>query len=184
MLKEAGLLPPPAPQTPPPKKKSFSVFAVLRKIPGWFLALTLGVATLTGLLAFYPWLSIEQDYSSDPTNPFTEVFAVTNEGYLPAEDVHTVCSRNAVFAGNIVLGGFTEEGDELITDSLSYKGRASIPCTPKELLWMGAGHPVQTATFTIYVRYRMAIFPIKRVQSFKFQLTKDSMGHYHWLYMG
>lgn len=183
MLAEVGLILPP--QTPAiPSAKEKLPLAFLRRVPKWIFAWVLSMATLIGFAALYPWLSIEQEYSSDPSNPFTETFSVVNHGYISAKSLYVICPR--VFdipEKHIHFEDIVEEPRKELAKSLGYEGRVSVPCTPHEFFNFGR-KSFANVQFGVSVSYKLGWLPIRRHQSFHFLLTADPSGQYHWLYAG
>jgi hypothetical protein len=183
MLAEAGLLLLPKTPVPPPAMPTHSRLSILSKVPKSTYALVVAIATVVGLLVLYPWLSIEQDFSSNTSNPFTENFSITNEGYVSAKHIYMRCVRS-FDVGTGHIGNVSEEPDRtMLTESLPYKHKLSLPCTPHEFI-VTDPLPYRNGTFTIVIWYEIGWVPFERAQVFKFQLVTDEAGKYHWLYAG
>jgi hypothetical protein len=184
MLKEAGLLPPPPPPAQPPSNGMKEKYpAWWRRIPKWIYAGIAGTAAVVGLLVLYPWLSIELSSPSDSSNPFTENFNVVNEGFISAMNVSAYCTRDADFGIGVTLRGVHEEDSRtILSPSLDYKRKVTIPCTPEEMI--KGMPPIRSANLTISVWYAVGWLPLQRQQDFKFRLTRDVGGQYRWLYGG
>jgi hypothetical protein len=77
----------PLPAIAPPKA------SLLRRILSWKWAWALAVfaATVVSLLEGYPWLSIQEGPLLDPSNPYSEMFSVSNGGYVPITDLDASC---------------------------------------------------------------------------------------------
>jgi len=91
MLQEAGLsAPPPLPQPPPAPKKPFWEFWSSRfwKRAPTQVGLVLTVISLVALVELFPRLAASP---SSPTNIYTPVFSVSNDGYLKVTDVTSGC---------------------------------------------------------------------------------------------
>lgn len=186
-LQEAGQWSPPVASKRPAIQIPLSRWSLFRdtlsRVPKWIYAGVAGAAAIVGLLVLYPWLSIERDFSSDPSNPFTENFYVVNEGYVTAKNIRIACVRNYDIGTEMFRDINEEDRDKVIIENLAYKRKASIPCTPREMI---RTDPIliTNATMNVVVIYQIGWIPFKRAQSFPFHLTTDSSGKYHWLYAG
>src|ERR1700683_16890 len=96
-LQEAGLgsllvlpSPIPAPKTPPFWKRVLAVGSA-------FLGVAGALITIAGS---YPWLSVDRGDLIDPTNPFSELFEVRNDGYIPVTHLDALCVANFSSSGN------------------------------------------------------------------------------------
>jgi hypothetical protein len=88
------------------------IWTPVRKI----MTLTLGAATLIGgvpaAIFFWPRMTVTPSGLFDESNAYSEIFTVTNTGYLPFEDVHMglgICSIETVKKDFFVTGNNCDE---------------------------------------------------------------------------
>src|SRR5690348_13377828 len=78
--------PPEPPVPPPPPKKSF-----WRLVPRWIWIWIVAFSVLITLAEAFPWLSVQNGRILDPRNPYSELFTLKNEGYVPVTDLTAIC---------------------------------------------------------------------------------------------
>jgi hypothetical protein len=187
MLQEAGLQPPlspPAPTEPPERPKFWGFW---RKIPAWIYICfgVLGIAIT--LLEGYPWLSIREGPLLESSNPFTEMFRVVNDGYVPIYDVVSDC-RFGVGALRYA------KNNEVINSLFSYKTKfaprlthddeATLPC-----FGILRGPDVRVAdgaTLSIVVSYsywKLNYARLRRSQTFVARSIAGMDGSQHWIFI-
>jgi hypothetical protein len=177
MLQEAGLGRLLSPTPPPPplpfwKKLPVAVYAALGVL-----------ALLVTLLGSYPWLSIEEGLLLDPFNPYSEMFVVTNTGYIPITNLDAVCNLNMVSGGIKII---QSPGSGLIflnfDNYLGHEGKTTSPCFHA----VGTAFPVEEgATLTMIISYNLwplTIKPLRRTQTFRFKSVGAKDGSQHWIF--
>src|ERR1700676_2067085 len=96
LLQEQGLSMPR--KSPAPKSKAVSI-SFWKKIPHWIyyavVFLTLVITSLEG----YPWLSIQRSGMLYANNPYSEMFEISNSGYIPLTHLTAVCIPRFQAAG-------------------------------------------------------------------------------------
>ena len=174
-LQEAGLhkllVSPPPPRSPISK----SIWKRISKTLYGFVGL---VAAYIGLVAFWPWLGIEQSGSLDPHNPYQTLFFITNEGFLPITDVNVTCILTTTSIGqHVTVNGFPMTYTNQVP-WLAYKHKFSLPC------WAALSgiHTYDTAFLTVSVDYKIVHLPVHRPQIFHVQGAKARDGTWQWLY--
>lgn len=180
MLREAGLGPPPPPPPPPPTpqpKKPHFALRVLGKIPKWLYAMAAGLAVFVGLFSLFPWLSIQQDFSFDPTNPYQTSFSLENNGYAPITNIHVECWLNFDVSQNVYVHDGTAKFD--LPGSLYYKHRISLPCN----FIYGLTNVKGGAQLRVSVWYRVFHVDAHSPQRFSFKASRSPDGTYHWEYI-
>ena len=68
-----------------------------RKVPKWVYGLGAAFCLVITLLEGYPWLSISGGERLAANNAFSEIFNVTNEGYVPIAEPHVDCECHYKF---------------------------------------------------------------------------------------
>jgi hypothetical protein len=154
--------------------KQMTLWATLQAVPG-LVYLSCGVlATAAGVLAFYPWLSLDRGESLRPYDPFGTILNLTNEGLLPLRDIGVNCKTD------LIGEGFTfnnvNSGQEHFSESLTFKHKLSLPCG------IQVDPPITRVTLEVSVSYKIWYIPGRRRQSFSMTGAKDSEGRWHWLY--
>src|SRR6185437_1808413 len=93
------------------------------------------LATTITLLGGYPWLTLQENESLDPHNPYKTLFLISNEGYFPATNIDVNCEYDffaTTRASNGKQGGASSEGNLLtvkIGGSLWHGQSTQLPCT-------------------------------------------------------
>jgi len=163
----------PPPATPQPQiRKRF-----WKRVPGWLWTAIVAFSVLVTVLAAYPWLSIHEGALTDPANPFSELFTVSNGGYIPLTDLDAYCTftLNRNFSDNTALfQGFAAH--------LGHDGGVTLPCFRAVSL---DNFPVRAGA-TLDVKIEYAFFHInlarlRRSQSFHFQNIIGKDGVPHWI---
>jgi hypothetical protein len=171
------------------KVKNQSQSAATPKPPFWqrshkLLWTILGALAILGtLIEIYPWLSIEEDALLDPHNPFSELFVVTNEGYIPVTDLDALCTGNgSVSARGNTFANIRRE-DRRFADYLGKGGRVTAPC----FRLMHGISPDSGATLDIkitYAFYHLNLSLLRRSQTFYFKSIIGDDGAQHWQFLG
>jgi hypothetical protein len=155
----------------------------------WGLVAAAGV--LVSPVVLYPWLSANQDFFIQAPNPFgvqnpyDASFSVSDEGYLPLEDLSVSCKAHITLVPSDLhsmplLPLDTAKVHEHFASRLIYKHRVSLPCMGNIV---ANGHVLTPdSTLTLAVSYRVWLIPIRRTQTFQFRTLVDSGGHVYWLY--
>ena len=149
----------------------------LRKIPkSIYFFFSLFVA-LVGLLALWPWLSIEQAQRLRPKDPFGIILNVSNEGYLPLTNISVSCNFNLKTSGGAVIQNATVDFEH-VSETLAYKHKLSLPCTRAANIEV----PLKEVDLKVKISYKIWVFPARRIQEFSFVGTPDSRGAWYWLF--
>lgn len=153
------------------------------RLGGWLL---LGVlATAITLLEGYPWLSITQDYGLNENNPYQTMFYVTNEGYLPADDLRATCTE-AMGDSARNDWNFNTGDEEQFADRLYHSGRATLPCY-RHIVMKGPWPRFVRTQLSVKVIYY--VWPLTcpfctRHQTFRMEGASDEHGKMHWAFVG
>lgn len=178
-----------------PKLKNQPPSATTPKIPFWQRSHALlwtilgGLAILGTLLEVYPWLSIQDTGMLNPSNPYSELFLVVNEGYVPVTNLNAECnisfqsSTGAVFRNNTVI--FRN-----FADYLAHEGRVTAPCfgSVEEihshiLPSVRIGDALPGSRLTIKITYAFSYLNIgvlRRSQRFRFQSIASKDNSQRW----
>jgi hypothetical protein len=116
-----------------PSKEHQSIW---RKTPRWPLAAFSTMLAVVGLYAFYPTLSINEDYSFDTMFPYNTSFSITNEGFWPIADLSVTCSADFVMrpwttdpSDQTSMNLHTESSEyKDVAKMLTFKHRLTLPC--------------------------------------------------------
>jgi len=147
----------------------------------------LGVAALAvTLLEGYPWLSIQEGALINPGDPFTEMFKVTNSGYIPATNLDAVC-----FFGGGEQPGRIHMGPRAVkilrpgfADYLAHDKTATIPCFGALVIDDANISGGATMEITIsYAFWRLNWNPLRRSQTFRFTSVRGTDGSQHWQFI-
>jgi hypothetical protein len=139
-----------------------------------------GLAILGTLVEIYPWLSVQDGPILDPSNPYSEMFQLTNSGYIPVTNLGCLCTPTAAFGSRLLLKN--SSSGWRIPGTLAHNGFVSIPCfnlfDPP-----GIFSPSPGAVLDIDVGYTMLHF-IHRRQSFHFKAVIGTGNQQHWQFLG
>jgi hypothetical protein len=149
-------------------------------IPGG-VYVALGVlAILITLVEGYPWLSIQEGALLSPSNPYTELFTITNQGYVPLTDLGAVCVVNLEDPHNHI----SNSGQTIrnFARYLPHAGTATVPC-----FWAITARSVPSGArldvVIWYAFYHLKFGPLLRKQTFHFQVITGEDGVQHWIYL-
>lgn len=164
------------PQTTPGKQERHVSF--WRKIPNWFWAVLVFFSILITVAEGYPWLSIQDGPLLNPTNPYSELFNISNGGYVPITNLTARClvtfkSPGVEFQNDFIFPNFSRY--------LSHASTATVPCFRA----VGVSQVASGSTLSVEISY--AIFhlniPIlRRRQLFYFISVTASDGSTHWTF--
>jgi hypothetical protein len=161
------------------------------------LELTLGICTLLGglvaAIAFLPRVAVIQTDPSDPSNPFSASFTITNTSYvpIPLHDVEVGVCPGAIVGGGIPFPAsvkyFLDCGPittpQWKNHTLGIDERFTI--TLEGIIGMqGRGTP-QAATLGgadifVIVSYKPWMIPWTREKGFRFRTRRHSNNTYSW----
>jgi len=172
----------------PPKGKAQP--PALAKDPFWkrshkTLYGSIVVATLSiTLLEGYPWLSIQENAFLDPLDPYSQMFSITNQGYIPLTDVDVNCLPSYTTSANVEFRNiaFPFHG---VADYLGHAGTVTIPCFQIADVVKIVGNKLPNATLEIvvtYALYHANVKPLRRSQRFHFRsvIARDQSQHWEF----
>jgi hypothetical protein len=157
-----------------------------RKVPKWVYFLIVAFSVLITLLEGYPWLSIAGGERLNPSNPFSEIFNVTNEGYIPITEPHVDCEWHYKYQ----VQGWPESTFYIAFSPqippisfIGHEARFSAPCYSLKFANNPAmEHPLSGSTMDIKISY--GFWPIslrwlRRSQTFHLE-TVGEQDSLHW----
>ncbi len=192
-LQEAGrghLLRPqsdkPAPIAAPPSElllRFSSFFQFWRKVRWWAWLGVIVLATAITLLEGYPWLSVSEGAALSTQNPFSTLFYVTNDGYLPVDNLNANCSASFDDGHgnhfNSIGSGYPQ-----FAHRLNHSGRATIPCFRMiELKNIGPLTHVSLSVTITYSAWPFSCHACRRHQVFLFSGVTADNGQTMWTFV-
>jgi hypothetical protein len=135
----------------------------------------------------YPWLSIQEQYLLDPTDPFSQMFAISNNGYIPLTNMDVQCAPHFVTSTYYIFDGFAVEYKDFC-NYLGHAGTVTLPCfrIPQMLVFPSNINKRPGATLEVVVKYSLYHLNLKflrRSQTFHFKsvAAKDKSQHWEFL---
>ena len=175
---------PQRPPKPPKHMQTIPPANLFRTTGRWgWIALSL-VVTLLALYEAWPRLSVDEGVSLDPKNPYSSLFAVANEGYIPATNFNALCEMS--FSDNL---GDTFENFRTpfphFAERLGHADRSTLPCFRSVGLQGGAAF---TTVGDLKVTVWYSVWPLPnnllaRHQQFHFKAIAGPDGQMHWTYV-
>src|SRR5579863_3377175 len=101
--------------------------ALARRVPRWVWGLIGLAALVITLLQGMPWLSVEENASLDPSNPYSALFYVVNDGYVPVSNLDANCAISYTAKSGGGLHSVVLAFDRF-ADYLSHSAKVTIPC--------------------------------------------------------
>ena len=157
---------------------------ILKRVGKWFVGVIAFLATLAGLLTLYPWLSIQEESRLDPANPYSQMFTLTNTGYIPIVWLDAICTLT--YKSSI---GDTKSNQAIFNPFVLYLGHAkavTVPCFNS----VGIRNIRIEAGATLDVTIVYSFFPLgnyhhnfRRRQDFHFRSVNDTSGQAHWQFL-
>jgi len=178
MLQEAGLGSLLKPPSSVPIAGSTRFF---KRIPRWVYACAAVFAIAVTLLQAYPWLSLQQSGFLDASNPYSEMFDLVNDGFIPIANLDAVCTNQDAQLGAVHYGN----NSLMVThfaDYLWHDGRVTAPCF--HLFEVTGARFKSGAKFKIEIIYAFWLFDyprLRRSQSFYFESVAGPDGAHHWI---
>lgn len=175
-LQEAGLG---ALLKPIPPALAPSAVPLWKKIPSSVYAVLGALAVLIAILQGYPWLSLQEGPILTPKNPYTELFSVSNTGYVPVTDLDAICSE--AFHNSSIDFSNSPMRQNGFAKYLPHGVSATLPC----FSFIKTSNVAAGATLDVDIEY--SIYPFKwailrKRQSFHFRLVGDG-GSAHWKFL-
>jgi hypothetical protein len=178
LLQEGGLglllkptLPPPVPKTIP----------FWKKIPTSVYSALAVLALLIALSQGYPWLSVEESGLLDPSDPYSQMFKLSNGGYVPVTDVIAWCSADTVVNGNVFKD---DRIGQPLAGYLGHDGSVTLPCF--EIFQMKRAVVPSGSMLKIsltYAFFHLNWKPLRRSQEFNFRSIVGRDNSQHWIFV-
>jgi len=145
------------------------------------------VATVTTLLAAYPWLELQKDESLSPHNPFGSMFVLVNQGYAPVANIEVDCVSSFDTNGGRFRNIHLRTS---IRDNLWHASKVTLPCMrtmgydcepyiPNSIFGFSSDYHVERADMNIEISYR-AIGIFRRSQTFHVVALRAVGNSYRW----
>jgi hypothetical protein len=183
-------------QKPKARKQPSRIYKLLRrlnthlviirkKIPLWAWASVLGLTATITLLEGYPWLSVHENEFLDPSNAFSEMWLLQNDGYVRVTNLDAYCIPDAWAANQKAdqVQGLTGVGFPFakFADFLDHSGTVTIPCF--HVIDLGGLYTVSGSRLTIEIDYSFLYIPfVRRFQRFNFESIVGPDGVQHWIH--
>jgi hypothetical protein len=153
-----------------------------KKIHGSIYTSMVFLAIVITLAEGYPWLSIAEGERLNLSDPFSELFTATNEGYVPiiVPEVTCVFHRNLFLFGRNVAWNLQVQPEFNSTITVVGHGeKFTVPCAWAKLIGVD---PLPGSTMDIKISY--AFWPVsvrwlRRSQGFHLQ-TVGEKNSQHW----
>jgi hypothetical protein len=168
------------PQKVPAKPQPEMSQPFWKRIPAWVYAAAAFVSIGITLAEGYPWLAIQEGALLNPSNPYSEMFSVTNGGYVPVTDLDASCIMNFESPHDI----FSNSGSRFTNFAgyLAHGATATIPC----FRTLNGYQVPSGARFDViigYAYYGLNYTRLRRHQSFHFQSVVGKDGSHHWIFL-
>lgn len=121
----------------------------------------------------------------DPTNPYSQMFRVTNGGYIPVTDLDAICNANGSLAGDKFEDFKLHFGP--FADYLGHGGSVTCPCFRMFNLGKEDASAPEGNTLDITITYdffHLNWKPIRRSQTFRFKSAVGRDNSQHWIFIG
>jgi len=186
LIQQLGLSMPPTVPAAPQKPVSIPFW---RKIPAWGYAAAVLFSIAITLMEGYPWLSIQENAFLDPTDPFSQMFSITNQGYVPLTDVDVDCFPN--FQSTAITMGGSLVSFRNVAGYLEHGGTVTIPCFRIPDIFRTTAPAAERtkrpgATLGVVVSYALYHINLKflrRSQEFHFRSVVGKDGSQHWIFL-
>ena len=144
----------------------------------WFLVTVMAV--LIALWQAWPRLSVFLGDSLDPKNPYSTLFLVSNEGYVPIADLNSECKMT--FIDNRRNTIHETVRDSKFAKYLAHSDKSTLPCFKSLTLGQNASL-VEVGDLTVTVTY--SVYPLsfeylRREKNFHFSAVRGPDGIFHW----
>jgi hypothetical protein len=119
----------------------------------------------------------------DPSNPYSELFKISNGGYLPLTDLDAECRFSGTFGGWHVKDARSDYPQ--FAEYLLHGGTVTLPCFTM-LGGTDIPHPPTGNTLDIritYALYHANIKALRRSQNFHFKALTGTDNLQHWQFL-
>jgi len=169
----------------PPKQTNQRIW---KKFPRWLWTIFSVLVASVGLLALYPSLSINEDYSFDTMFPYNTSFSITNEGFWPIADLSITCSADFTMlpwtsdpSDKSRMDLHTQDSEyKNFAKILTYKHRLTLPCNHNVV---ANGHRIAPgAKLHIKAVYRLFGTNLHLHKTFELRTVEGWYGRQFWQY--
>ena len=156
-----------------------------RSIPGWIWGTLVFLTLVITILEGVPWLSVDEGTYLDSYNPFSNLFSVTNGGYVPVSNIDAICSPSITFPS----GGAISRTSVIFphfAEYLAHSDRATLPCFMAIAFEHPSGGEITSADLAISITYSLYPLPwniLRRHQTFRFKAVKGPTGQLIWTFL-
>ena len=133
------------------------------------------IASILGVLALIPRISLAPTGSLRPHDPMGTVFAITNDSVLPIHNVHARCVLDDLRSGPMYIHGIAVAENGADAATLSSGQQLTLPCSRVE-----TKQPVRVAKVTIRVDYRPDFLWWDRTTRFSMEAMPSQDGTWVW----
>ena len=142
----------------------------LKRAVKWISITILICASLSGVMAFFPVLTIDVGTPKDPNDPFSYPFIVSNNMVVPLFGVTVVCREEGTFEGGETFDNKTDSSEKTLS-MMGPHGKATAPCHKG----FDIKAPLASGTVTVAVSYSPFLWPFKMsaIRQFKADMNAD-----------
>jgi hypothetical protein len=167
------------PQTPVAPQKPVSI-PFRKKIPAWGYAVAALFSIIITLAEGYPWLSVQRGGMLDAGNPYSEMFEVSNGGYVPLTNLDVVCIPSFETPRAEIKDNNFEFNNA--ATYLSHGQTVTMPCF-NSINMHHIRDGAELAIFVTYAFYHLNLGFLRRSQVFHFRSLIGRDGTYHWAFV-
>jgi len=163
-----------ASRTRSPLKKTLRAFGILLTL----FATPLGI--VTGYLALVPKVTIVESEPTNPGEPFSAKFIMSNDGPLGINSVDGACIVADMEYANrtVVLNNWIGQGPSVFKPRMEVGERATLRCSASEVIHSNA--PILHANIVMVVSFRPDFTWWRLTREDRFETIADSKGLLHW----
>jgi hypothetical protein len=180
------------PKTPVAPQKPAPV-PFWKRIPAWVYAIAAAFSIVITLAEGYPWLSIQRGEILDPNNPYSEMFEISNAGYVPLTNLSAECLVDFAAPNGPTIGNNPMQFEGFAAH-LGHAETVTLPCfrtigqragsyinLPPSMMNFPEGSKLNiTVTYAFYHLNRHVL---RRSQVFHFQSIRGQDGGLHWQFI-
>lgn len=139
------------------------------------------VSILIAIAEGYPWLSIQEGPLLDPANPYSELFSISNGGYIPVTDLTARC-----YPTMNTPSWKTDHDTYMIRNfskSLSHGDFITVPCFRAVSGMRDVAKGSKLDVDIEYAIFHLNFSILRRTQSFHFRIETGPDGVAHWIFV-
>jgi len=121
----------------------------------------------------------------DPSDPYSEMFQISNTGYIPVTDLDCKCAFTATFLPNGPRFNETAAIFTNFADYLDHGGYITAPCF--RTIQLANMRPKEGAALEVtvsYALYHINLRWLRRSQTFRFKSVTGADRSQHWQFLG